>query len=294
MGGWSVESEVSLVSGRAVDEALQASGYRTTPVEVGRDVAEVLHRLQPDVVFNALHGRFGEDGTIQGMLEILAIPYTHSGVLASALAMDKPTAKRLFADAGIRCAAGELVRREQVLSGATIEPPFVIKPTNEGSSVGVRIVMPGDNCAPDEDWEFGDEALIERYIPGREINVALMGDRALGAIEIQPVGQFFDYEAKYTDGKARHLMPAPMPKADYAKACRMSLLAHQTLGCRGVSRADLRYDDTGTGPATLYMLEINTQPGMTPISLVPEIAAHQGIDFVELCRWIVEDAGCDR
>ena len=294
MGGWSVESEISLVSGRAVDEALRASGCRTTPVEVGRDLAEVLRRLKPDVVFNALHGRFGEDGTIQGMLEILAIPYTHSGVLASALAMDKPTAKRLFADAGIRCAAGELVCREQVLRGGTIEPPFVIKPPNEGSSVGVRIVMPGDNYAPADDWEFGDQALIERYIPGREINVALMGDRALGAIEIQPVGQFFDYEAKYSEGKARHLMPAPMPQFDYAEACRMSLLAHHTLGCRGVSRADLRYDDTGPGPATLYLLEINTQPGMTPISLVPEIAADQGIDFVELCRWIVEDAGCER
>ena len=294
MGGWSAEREVSLVTGQAVVEALEACGYRATTVDVDRDIARVLRRLKPDVAFNALHGRFGEDGTIQGLLEILAIPYTHSGVLASALAMNKPVAKRLFADAGIRCAAGQVMHRDCFAQGKAMEPPYVIKPASEGSSVGVRIVLPGDNSNPMHDWTFGEEVLVERYIAGREIQVAVMGDRALGAIEIRPLGRFYDYEAKYTEGKAEHLMPAPLPPADYREACRVSLLAHQTLGCRGVSRADLRYDDTGTGSAKLYMLEINTQPGMVPLSLVPEIAAHRGIDFQALCRWIVEDAGCDR
>ncbi len=294
MGGWSAEREVSLVTGRAVAEALEACGYRTTAIDVDRDIARVLRALKPDVAFNALHGRFGEDGTIQGLLEILAIPYTHSGVLASALAMNKPVAKRLFADAGIRCAAGEVMHRDCVREGEVMEPPYVIKPAHEGSSVGVRIVLPGDNHGPLHDWAFGDEVLVERYIAGHEIQVAVMGDRALGAVEIRPLGRFYDYEAKYTGGKAKHLMPAPMPPADYQEACRISLLAHRTLGCRGVTRADFRYDDTGTGAAKLYMLEINTQPGMTPLSLVPEIAAHQNIDFTALCRWIVEDAGCDR
>ena len=294
MGGWSAEREVSLVTGKAVVKALKQAGYKATGIDVDRDIAGVLKKLKPDVAFNALHGRFGEDGKIQGVLEILGIPYTHSGVMASALAMDKPTAKRLFADVGIPCAEGSLLHRDQVMRGELIDPPYVIKPSNEGSSVGVRIVLEGDNFSPaDEPWRFGEQVLVERYIAGREIQVAVMGDRALGAIEIQPKGRFYDYEAKYTDGKADHLMPAPMPEKDYEEACRLSLLAHQTLGCRGVSRADLRYDDTGKGRGKLYMLEINTQPGMTPLSLVPEQAAVLGISFVDLCAWMVEEARCD-
>jgi D-alanine-D-alanine ligase len=295
MGGWSSEREVSLVSGRAVAKALREAGYRATEVDAQRDMGDVLLKLKPDVVFNALHGRFGEDGKVQGLLEILGFPYTHSGVLASALAMDKPMAKRLFAEAGIPLAAGMVVSRAEFVETPPFPPPYVIKPLNEGSSVGVRIVMQGDNFDPadDRNWTAGDQVLVERYIPGREIQVAVMGERALGAIEIQPLGRFYDYEAKYTAGRARHLMPAPLDPTDYAEALRLGRLAHNALGCRGVTRSDLRFDDT-RGPGRFYMLEINTQPGMTPLSLVPEIAAHQGIGFVDLVRWLVEDAGCDR
>jgi D-alanine-D-alanine ligase len=294
LGGLSAEREVSLVSGRAVVEALKQAGYRATPIDVGRDLASVLEALKPDVVFNALHGRFGEDGCVQGILEILGIPYTHSGVLASALAMHKPTAKRLFSDAGLPCPNGRVMPRNQVLAGG-IRPPFVIKPLNEGSSVGVRIIFDGDNLAPldGDNWPFGAEVLVERYIPGREIQVAVLGDRALGAIEIRPHGRFYDYEAKYTAGRAVHLMPAPIHPNAYERALDIARTAHRTLGCRGVSRADLRYDDTAGEPGDFYLLEINTQPGMTPLSLVPEIAADVGISFGDLVHWLVESARCD-
>jgi D-alanine-D-alanine ligase len=296
MGGWSAEREVSLVTGRACAEALRAEGFRATEIDVGRDLARVLDRLRPDVCFNALHGRWGEDGCVQGLLEVMAIPYTHSGVRASALAMHKPAAKEIFREAGIPLADGKVVSRNAFLAGDVLPPPYVVKPLNEGSSVGVHIVMPGENARPftADDWPFGDEVLVERYVPGREIQVAVMGDRAIGAIEIRPKGRFYDYEAKYTDGKAVHLMPAPLPPEDYQEALRLALLAHASLGCRGVSRADLRYDDTGPGRPQFSMLEINTQPGMTPLSLVPEIAAHAGVSFRALVRWMVEDAGCGR
>lgn len=296
MGGWSAEREISLVTGAAVADALAQQGFRVTPLDVGRDVAEALLRARPDIAFNALHGPFGEDGAIQGLLEVMGIPYTHSGVMASAIAMHKPTAKRLFHDAGIPVAEGRTMSRREVMAGGLPPKPYVIKPINEGSSVGVRIVLENDNFTPSDDmhWSYGEEVLVERYIPGREIQVAVMGERALGAIEIRPLGRFYDYEAKYTDGKARHLMPAPIAAEAYEEALRLSLLAHRTLGCRGVSRADLRYDDTKGEPGRFCMLEINTQPGMTPLSLVPEIAAHQGIGFGELVRWMVEDASCGR
>jgi D-alanine-D-alanine ligase len=295
MGGWSAEREVSLVTGRACAKALRNGGHRVTEVDVGRDIGAVLAGLRPDVAFNALHGPFGEDGCIQGLLELQGVPYTHSGVRASALAMHKPTARELFMDVGMRCADGGVFRREQVLREEVMDPPYVVKPLNEGSSVGVHIVMQGDNLHPlMQDWPFGDEVLVERYIPGREIQVAVMGDRALGAIEIRPHGRFYDYEAKYTEGRAQHLMPAPIQPAMYEKACAMALLAHRTLGCRGVSRSDLRYDDTAGEPGELFLLEINTQPGMTPLSLVPEIAAHNGISFDDLVAWMVEDATCGR
>jgi D-alanine-D-alanine ligase len=295
MGGWSSEREVSLVSGKAVGEALRQRGYRVTLVDVDRGLAATLAALKPDAAFNALHGRFGEDGTVQGLLEVLGIPYTHSGVLASAVAMDKPMAKRLFKDAGLPLAEGGVMHREDIVAGKAMAPPVVFKPTREGSSVGVRVVLAGDdfNPATDIDWSHGDQMLVERYIPGHEIHVAVMGDRALGAVEIKPKGRFYDYESKYTAGRAEHLMPAPLPPADYAEALRVALLAHRTLGCRGVSRADMRYDDSG-GRGRFYLLEVNTQPGMTPLSLVPEIAAHQGVPFADLVAWLVEDAGCDR
>lgn len=296
MGGWSAEREVSLVTGKACAKGLREAGFdEVTEVDVDRDIGAVLNELKPDVAFNALHGPFGEDGCIQGLLELQGIPYTHSGVRASALGMYKPMARELFMDVGIACADGGVYRREQVLRQEVMDPPYVVKPLNEGSSVGVHIILAGDNLHPlADDWPFGDEVLVERYIPGREIQVAVMGDRVLGAIEIRPFNQFYDYEAKYTDGKAEHLMPAPMQSAMYERACDMALKAHQTLGCRGVSRSDLRYDDTAGEPGKLYMLEVNTQPGMTPLSLVPEIAAYQGISFPELVRWMVEDATCGR
>lgn len=295
MGGWSAEREVSMNSGLACSEALKKCGYQVTPVDVGRNIAQTLGELKPDVCFNALHGRYGEDGYIQGMLEIMGIPYTHSGVLASALAMDKPVAKTLFAEAGIPVAEGRIFTHQEVKQGARYPKPFVVKPLNEGSSVGVTIILEGENIAlQDLPWTFGEKVLIETFVPGREIQVAVMGDEALGAVEIRPLGRFYDYEAKYTAGKAEHLMPAPLDPDEYEEALRLALLAHQTLGCRGVSRSDLRFDDTGEGPGKFYMLETNTQPGMTSLSLVPEIAGHTGISFEELVRWIVEDASCDR
>ncbi len=295
-GGWSSEREVSLVSGRNCAKTLEESGYEVTLIDVEHDLTALIAALDPapDVVFNALHGRHGEDGKIQGLLDILEIPYTHSGALASALAMDKPMAKRLFAAAAIPCPDGRIVRREELANGPVIDPPYVIKPPNEGSSVGVRIVLEGDNRPPLDDWPFGDLVLVESYIPGRELTVAVMGDRALGVTELRTREGFYDYAAKYEEGRATHLCPAPIPDEIADLAMEYALKAHETLGCRGVSRADLRYDDTGGQPGDLYMLEINTQPGMTPLSLVPEVAAHAGIDFPQLVSWIVEDASCPR
>ena len=296
MGGWSAEREVSLVSGAAVAEALDQLGHRVSSIDVDRSAGREISELKPDVVFNALHGRFGEDGCFQGLLEVLGIPYTHSGVLASALAMDKPVAKTLFAHQGLRCAEGRVVHRDEILTGDVMAPPYVIKPINEGSSVGVKIVLDGDNSESEaiDPWEFGDQVLVERYIPGREIQVAVMGDAALGAIEIRPKGRFYDYQAKYTAGLAEHLMPAPMAPERYRESLDIALRAHVALGCRGVSRADLRFDEESAEEGGFYLLEINTQPGMTPLSLVPEIAAHSGIGFVELVEWMLEDAGCQR
>ncbi len=295
MGGWSAEREVSLSSGTACAEALKRSGYKVTSIDVDRNIAATLNTVRPDVCFNALHGRYGEDGTIQGLLEILSIPYTHSGVLASALAMDKPAAKTLFADAGLKCAGGKVMSRKEILGGGDYPAPLVIKPLNEGSSVGVTILLENENrTLKDVPWEFGNEVLVETYIPGREIQVAVMGDEPLGAVEIRPLGRFYDYEAKYTSGKAEHLMPAPLEKEQYDEVMQMALTAHQVLECRGVSRADFRFDDTPGGTGEFYILETNTQPGMTELSLVPEIAGYAGISFEDLVRWMVEDATCDR
>ena len=291
LGGWSAEPEVSLVSGAAVSNALSEAGYRVTSIDVQRDVGALLTRLfpKPDVVFNALHGRYGEDGCIQGLLNILDIPYTHSGVLASALAMDKPVAKSVMAAAGIKVAEHKIVSQEELIAGSVMEPPFVVKPFNEGSSVGVHIVMEGDNYQPgEEEWNFGRTVMIEKFIPGRELTVTVIGDRALAVTEITTGQDFYDYDAKYAEGGSTHVVPAEIPKDVYDEALRISLLAHQSLGCRGVSRADIRYDGT-----ELYMLEVNTQPGMTPTSLVPEQAAHLNISFNELVSWLVENAAND-
>jgi D-alanine-D-alanine ligase len=296
MGGWSSERDVSLVSGRECAKALIARGYDAYTIDVTRDLAALAAALtpRPDVVFNALHGRGGEDGTVQGVLELLQIPYTHSGVLASAVAMDKPTAKAVFAAAGLPLVEGRVVTRAQLAAGDPIARPFVVKPTNEGSSVGVRIVREKDNSWGEEarSWAF-DLSLVERFIPGRELTVAVMGNRALGVCEIRAHGTFYDYTAKYAAGGSEHLVPAPIHSRAYEEALDIGLRAHQALGCRGVTRSDLRYDDTAGEPGRLYLLEINTQPGMTPTSLVPDLARHVGIDFESLVEWIVENAACD-
>ena len=297
MGGSSAEREVSLVTGAACAKGLREAGYDVVEIDVGRDVAALVAALSPapEAVFNALHGRWGEDGCIQGILELLQIPYTHSGLLASALAMNKPVAKRLFEVAGLKCPEGWVVDRDTLMAGDVLPRPYVVKPTNEGSSVGVRILKEGTNEPPIDpsQWPAGTELMVERYVPGRELTVAVMGDRPLAVTEVRPRQGFYDYEAKYTKGRANHVIPAQVPTEVYDRAMDMALSAHRTLGCRGVSRADFRYDDGAGSPGDLYLLEINTQPGMTPLSLVPEQAAYLDIGFAELCAWMVENAACD-
>jgi D-alanine-D-alanine ligase len=299
MGGWSSERPVSLNSGAACAAALEGQGYRVTRIDVDRTIATVLDELRPDVCFNALHGPYGEDGTIQGILEILGIPYTHSGVLASALAMNKPKAKHVMKAAGIPVADHVLVSRFEAARSHVMEPPYVVKPPAEGSSFGVVIVPAGSPHPPQslasESWPYGDLVMVERYVPGRELTCAVMGDRALDVIEIAPVGEgFYDYDAKYRPGGSKHLLPAPLKHFIYQNVQKIAVEAHQALGCRGVSRADFRFNDRGDGSGDLVCLEVNTQPGMTATSLVPEMAAEAGMDFGALVSWIVEDASCCR
>jgi D-alanine-D-alanine ligase len=281
-GGWSAEREVSLNSGAACAKALRELGYRVTEIDVQPDIADVLKQTKPDVVFNALHGRFGEDGCVQGLLEILKIPYTHSGVLASSVAMDKPMAKIIFAAAGLKVPFGKIVTSEELQKGDPMPRPYVVKPANEGSSVGVYIIKDGDKLPV---LSGGDGWLVEEYIAGREITVAVLNDVPLGVTEIRPISGFYDYENKYTDGKTEHLCPAPLERDEYEAVMQMALTAHRALGCRGLSRSDFRYDGKN-----FYILEINTQPGMTSLSLSPEIAAHAGISFNQLVQKLVEAA----
>ena len=291
MGGWSKEREVSLVSGAAVATALKDTGFQVTEIDVHQDAAALLTQLYPipDKVFNALHGRFGEDGCVQGFLNILGVPYTHSGVLASALAMDKPMSKRVFKEVGITVADHQILTREQLSQTVFGSKPHVIKPLNEGSSVGVNIIYEGDRSTlTEKEWPFGSHVMAEQYIPGRELTVAVMGERALGVTEIKTGRRFYDYDAKYSDGGSIHQVPAQLPQDIYDEAMRISVLAHKTLGCRGISRADMRYDGKD-----LYLLEVNTQPGMTPTSLVPEQASYANISFENLVVWLVEHAECD-
>jgi D-alanine-D-alanine ligase len=291
MGGWSAEREVSLSSGKAVAQALATLGYKVTLIDAQPGVAEQLVLAKPDVVFNALHGRWGEDGCIQGLLECLKIPYTHSGVLASALAMDKPMAKKIFAQAGLLTAEGKVVHKSEVIGKDVLPRPYVVKPVNEGSSVGVKVILEHENFFFDEaSWPYGEEVLVETYVPGHEVQVAVLDGKALGAIEIRPRGRFYDYEAKYTDGKAEHLMPAPIHEEAYKEVCLLAERAHAALGCRGLTRSDFRYDDTKGEPGVFYLLELNSQPGMTPLSLSPEIAKHAGIEFNELVDSLVKGA----
>ena len=301
LGGLSPEREVSLVSGRACAKALRDEGFDVTEIDVGHDVAERLRDAKPDAAFNALHGRWGEDGCVQGLLELMEIPYTHSGVLASALAMHKERAKVAFRAAGLPVAESVIVDRHAAARDHAMLPPYVIKPVNQGSSVGVYIVREGDNRPPEvlasADWNLGNEVMVEDYIPGRELTVAVMGSKegieALAVTEIVPKMAFYDYDAKYAPGGSEHVVPAHIADAVRDEAMSLSQRAHIALGCRGVSRTDLRYDDTA-GANRLIVLEVNTQPGMTPTSLVPEQAAHKGMSFRALVRWMLEDASCDR
>ncbi|WP_416235112.1 D-alanine--D-alanine ligase [Pararhodobacter sp.] len=292
MGGPSAEREVSLSTGRMCAAALREAGFHTVEVDAGRDLAERLLALAPDVAFNALHGRWGEDGCVQGLLEWLRIPYTHSGVLASALAMDKERTKKAYAAAGLPIVPSLLATRDEVRARHVMPAPYVVKPYNEGSSVGVWLVAEENNGPPQLDDRMPEVVMVEAYVPGREMTCTVMGDRALTVTDIITEG-WYDYDAKYKTGGSRHVVPAEIPAAIFDACMDYALRAHQILGCRGISRTDFRWDEA-KGLAGLVLLETNTQPGMTPTSLSPEQAAHCGIAFPELCRWLVEDASCQR
>lgn len=299
LGGLSAERDVSLRSGEACARALEEQGFRVTRIDVDRDVSAVLSEVKPDVVLNALHGRFGEDGIVQGILEMLRIPYTHSGVLASALAMQKDRAKDVMRAAGIPVAEGITMSRFEAAKAHPMKPPYVVKPVAEGSSVGVLIVREDQAHPPQEltsaEWGHGNTVLVERFIAGRELTCAVIGEQALDVIEIQAAdGGWYDYHAKYAKGGSIHVLPANLKQNVYQIVQDLTLRAHLALGCRGVSRADFRYDDRPGGTGELVVLEVNTQPGMTETSLVPELAAHIGLSFGELVRWMVDDASCDR
>ncbi len=297
MGGWSAEREVSLSSGRDCATALEGEGFRVTRVDVDRNLAATLAELKPDVCFNALHGRWGEDGCVQGLLEVLGIPYTHSGVLASSLAMNKEATKEIVSRHGVPVAEAVLVPREDAARDHAMEPPYVAKPVAEGSSVGVVIVKAGANRPPEAIRRIATTRegliMVERYVAGRELTCGVIRDEPTGIIDIVAAGhlEFYDYEAKYAPGGSRHILPADIPKGIAEAVRRHTLAAHRALGCRGVSRCDFRWDEA---KGELAFLEINTQPGMTPTSLVPELAQYAGMSFGQLVGWLVDDASVDR
>jgi D-alanine-D-alanine ligase len=284
MGGWSPEREVSLVSGKACAEGLREGGHSVVEYDVQRDLRALVEFLRPaagggpDVVFNALHGKYGEDGCIQGVLEIMKVPYTHSGVLASAIAMDKPMSRHVFTSIGLRVAIGKVVERRSLAAGDPMPRPYVVKPIDNLGAVEAA------------EAAFGERVLIEKFVPGRELTVAVMDDKSVAVTELRPRTRFYDYEAKYTDGVTEHLVPAPVPAEVYELAKQWALMAHQALGCNGLSRADFRWDDSKSGTQGLVILELNTQPGMTPLSLAPEQAKWAGITWPALMTWMVEHA----
>ena len=295
LGGRSAEREISLVSGHACADALREENFEVVEIDAVEDVAQKLTAAKPDVVFNALHGRWGEDGCVQGLLELMRIPYTHSGVLASATAMHKERAKAIFRAAELPVAESIVAARMEASKRHLMAAPYVVKPINQGSSVGVYIIRSGDNRPPGDlgraEWNLGEDVMIEKYVPGRELTSTVMGDTALAVTEIVPKTQFYDYDAKYAPGGSKHVVPADLPETLSRKIMALAEQAHIALGCRGVTRTDFRYDDEG---GEIIVLEVNTQPGMTPTSLVPEQAAYKGISFRKLVRWILEDASCDR
>jgi D-alanine-D-alanine ligase len=297
MGGRSAEREVSFSSGRGVMAALKEEGFDAIEIDPADDLQSQLRAVKPDAVFNALHGRFGEDGTVQGILEWMRLPYTHSGVLASALAMHKERTKDIYRAAGLPVVKSIVCDRRLAGARHLMEPPYVVKPVNEGSSVGIFIIRKGDNRPPAalgaEDWNLSSEMMVEEFVPGRDLTVSVMGEKPLCVTEIMTDLEFYDYEAKYAPGGSQHVLPAQVPDSVAKDCMEMSVIAHKALGCRGVSRTDFRYDDTTNKPR-LILLETNTQPGMTPTSLVPEQAAYVGMSYAKLCRWMVEDASCDR
>ncbi|HAE28086.1 MULTISPECIES: D-alanine--D-alanine ligase [Hyphomonas] len=294
-GGWSSEREVSISSGTQMLRAAEAAGYDAVGIDAGRNLAAQLTEAKPDVVLNGLHGPWGEDGCVQGLLEIMDLPYSHSGVLASALAMDKLKSKAVYRSAGLPVAEDKQVTRAEAAAAHALDPPYVIKPVNEGSSFGVLIVREGTNGPPqdllDESWHYGDYLMAEEFIPGRELTVAVLGDRPLAVTEITTLRDYYDFDAKYSAGGSRHVIPADVPEHITAMAMDFAVRAHQVLGCRGATRSDFRYDDKRD---RLVILETNTQPGMTPTSLVPEQAAFAGMSFEELVAWMIEDASCRR
>lgn len=301
MGGFSTEREVSLVSGTEVAKALSEEGYDVRTIDVHRDLAALVADLtnpRPDVVFNALHGIGGEDGTVQGVLEYLNLPYTHSDHLASAVAMDKVMTKRVLTSVGVRSPMGMVLSRAELeTSGHPMDTPYILKPVDGGSTVGVVLVQKGNNCPIGENWTFGERVLAEEFIPGRELTVGVLSGNgepahALAVTEIRFTASVYDFTAKYTSGHAVHTLPAVVPKAIADEAMRVAVLAHETLGCSGASRSDFRWDDSKPGTDGLYFLEVNNQPGMTPLSLVPEQAAHVGMPYGKLVSWMVENAAC--
>jgi D-alanine-D-alanine ligase len=292
LGGPSAEREVSLSTGRECAAALRGEGFRVTEIDAGPDLAARLADLRPAVAFNALHGRWGEDGCVQGLLEWLRIPYTHSGVLSSALAMDKERSKQIYREAGLPVVPSGLFAADAVRAGHVMAPPYVVKPFNEGSSVGIYIVHDAGDPPPALSADMPDTVMVEQFAPGRELTVTVMGDRALTVTDILTDG-WYDYDAKYRPGGSRHVLPADLPDALSEACLDYARRAHAALGCRGVSRTDFRWEEA-RGLDGLILLETNTQPGMTPTSLVPEQAVHCGISFGALCRWMVEDASCER
>ncbi len=292
MGGPSAEREVSLSSGRECATALRDEGFNVIELDAGPDLSERLQEIKPDVVFNALHGRWGEDGCVQGLLEWLGIPYTHSGVLSSALAMDKDRAKEMFRASGLPVAESVIADRDEVKTRHVLAPPYVVKPNNEGSSVGIYIVHEAANSPPQLEPTMPQQVMVEQYVPGRELTTTVVGDKPVTVTEIFADG-WYDYEAKYSPGGSRHEVPANIPQDIFDLCLDYALRAHQALGCRGASRTDFRWDDS-KGADGLFLLETNTQPGMTPTSLVPEQAGELGMTFGQLCAWMVEDASCNR